>query len=234
MSKPVETISVAELSAILRDEKTVSGCTFVGFNAVTEVKLNKTIDGKKDNPNPHFGKIFKVHVGQLGMLFSNKTASAYGKMVNRRLEQEGKEPNFQVSQRSWGERLEGTSFVSHTNAKGEYNEYMSVIYNQSPVSLADYVTNDLGIELSDEDREIMEGMKRQVAAYESKGGEIEYVKAGENGFEPIAKKDIIGLPPSKGEAKQGGLSEGMKVIIRDFKLQGIQSIAIGGKRFIVQ
>lgn len=224
----IKKITRAELSAILRDEKTVNGCTFIGFDALTEMKLNKTLDGRKE-ANPHFGKVFKVLTGQVGMLFSNKASNAYENMVNRRLALEGKPAEFQVSQRSWGTRVKGTSFVHHTKEDGTYCEYLSVIYSESPVTLADYV-KDLGIELNENDTALIDAMKKRVVAMESKTGEVEYQ------FEnkPIAKADILGVPPKKNEGEQGGLSEAMKVIPRDFKLSSLQRITMGGVVYLIE
>lgn len=230
-STQVERISRAELSAILRDEKTVNGCTFVGFDALTEPKMNKTIDGKRDNPNPHFGKVRKVLTGQVAMLFSNKTTNAYENMVNRRLVLDGKPAEFKVSKRSWGTRIEGTSFVEHTNKDGEFNEYLSVIYSESPVTLAQYVA-DLGIELTEAETELIEKLKRTVA-FQSKSGEVDYVIQTANGWEAIEKKNIIGLVEKDTEGAQGGLSEAMKVVPRDFKLASLQRISMGGKVYLI-
>lgn len=231
----LQKITRKELAAILQDEKTVRGCTFVGFDALTEMKLNKTIGGDRSNPNPHFGKVFKVLSGQVGMLFSNKTGSAYGKMVNRRLELEGKPADFQVSARSWGTRVENTSFVHYTTKDGVYTEYLSVIYHESPVTLADYVKNDLGIELNETDAALIDAMKKRVVGFASKSGEVEYVLLNADGeLEPIAKANIQGQPPEKNEGEQGGLSKEMKVIPRDFKLASLQRLTLGGNTYLIE
>lgn len=237
-NQPIKHITRKELSAILRDEKAVQGCTFIGFDALTEMKLNKTLNGDRNAPNPHFGRVFKVLSGQVGMLFSNKTGSAYQNMVNRRLALENKPADFKAESRSWGTRVPNTSFVHHTNKDGQYCEYLSVIYNESPVTLADYVTNDLGIELNEADRALIEAMQKRVVAFESKSGTVEYVQAvvkdGNVTLEPIAKADIQGQPPAKNEGEQGGLSEGMKVIPRDFKLSSLQRITMGGVAYLIE
>jgi len=225
-TKPVERITRAELIALLSNEKAVNGCTFASFDALTEPDMNKTIDGDRSKPNPHFGKVRKVLNSQLGMLFSNKTGSAYERMVNRRKEQEGQAADFVVGQRAWGQRVPNTSVVEHN---GSY--YLSVIYHESPVTLAEKVA-EMGLTLTENEQALIDQLKRTVA-YESKSGEVSYVIDRGNGWEPIAKKDIIGLRVKESEGKQGGLSEPMKVVIRDFKMGSIQRLTMGGKIYIV-
>lgn len=235
--RQAQTLSLPEFSAMLRDPKTVNGTTFAGFDALTEMPLNKFL-ADRVTPNPHYGKVRKVLSSQVAMLFSDKTTSAYQTMVNKRLTLEGKPADFVVGQRQWGTRVEGTSFLHHTNKEGEYNEYLFVVYCESPVTLHEYVLG-MGIELNENDTELIEGMKRRVVAMESKSGKTEYVLLGvdEQGNEtetPIAFADIQGKPPAKNEGKQGGLSEAMKVIPRTFKLNSIQRISMGGKDYLIQ
>ena len=55
---------------------------------------------------------------------TNKTINGYEAMVERRLAKEGKDPaSFQLGQRQWGKRIEGTPFVEHN---GEM--YLEVIF----------------------------------------------------------------------------------------------------------
>lgn len=222
----IERISRAELIALLSDEKAVRGCTFASFDALTEPDMNKTIDGNRNNPNPHYGKVRKVLTSQLGMLFSNKTGSAYERMVNRRKEKEGQPADFVVGERAWGTRVPNTSIVEH---KG--NHYLSVIYHESPVTLAEKVA-EMGLTLTEAEQELIDKLKRTVA-YESKSGEVSYVIDNGNGWEPIAKDKIIGLRVKETEGKQGGLSEPMKVVIRDFKISSIERLSMGGKTYLV-
>lgn len=102
-----KTISVA-----LQD---LSGSTFIGLTTETNVVL---LGGQK---NPQQGRIIKRTVSQV-QIFTNKNGSAYANMVNRRLASEGKD-NFTLSPRTWGERVEGTAFVTH---KGK--DYLEVIF----------------------------------------------------------------------------------------------------------
>jgi hypothetical protein len=96
----------------------LAGGTFVGLDTLTEVKLK---GGKK---NPQQGRVTKRMTGAQVMCFSNTKGSAYDAMVRRRLEQEGRDPNsFELGQRAWGERVEGTSFVEHN-----MRSYLEVIF----------------------------------------------------------------------------------------------------------
>lgn len=230
-------LSLSEFSAMLRDPKTVNGTTFAGFDALTEMKLNKFLSDKT-TPNPHYGKVRKVLSSQVAMLFSDKTTSAYENMVNKRLALEGKPAEFTVGQRAWGTRVEGTSFLFHTTKEGVYDEYLFVVYCESPVTLHEYVQG-MGIELNANDAELIEAMKKRVVGMESKSGKTEYVLLGVdeqgNATEtPIAFDEIQGKPPAKTEGKQGGLSEEMKVIPRTFKLNSIQRITMGGVDYLIQ
>ena len=96
----------------------LEGGTFVGMDTETPVKLT---GGKK---NPQQGRVTKAMTGATVMCFSNTNGSAYNAMVQRRLEQEGRDPNsFELSARAWGERVAGTPFVTH---KGK--TYLEVIF----------------------------------------------------------------------------------------------------------
>lgn len=229
----IKKITRKELSAILSDPKTVKGTSFVGFDALTEMKLNKTL-GSRSEINPHFGNVFKLLTGQLAMAFSDKTTNAYENMVNRRLVLDQKEADFKVGQRQWGTRVDGTSFLFHTNADGQYNEYLFVIYHESPVTLADHMEKEMGITFNEADRELLASVSRPVA-FESKTGEVEYLLKGADGkLTPIAFEDIQGKPPAKSEGKQGGLSEGMKLIPRTFKLDSLTRVTMGGTTYLLE
>ena len=96
----------------------LAGGTFVGLDTETPVKLK---GGKK---NPQQDRVTKVMRGATVMSFANADGSAYGAMVQRRLEEEGKDPaSFELSARAWGTRIQGTPFVEH---KGEH--YLEVIF----------------------------------------------------------------------------------------------------------
>ena len=122
---------------------------------LTEVKLT----GGKSNPMQ--GKVQKLHTGFVAMLFSNKLSSAYGKMVNRRLEQDDKEPNFEPSKLPWGTRTPETAHIGHTNSKGEYNDYVQLIYVQHAVKLIDLVEK-LDVKMNDNDAMLEELLNKKV------------------------------------------------------------------------
>ena len=131
----------------------VSGASFIGLDTVTTPKLT---GGKK---NLMQGRIEKHMDGASVMVFQNKNSNGYENMVNRRLEKEGKNPaTFNVGQRPWGERVDGTPIVTH---KGE--DYLEVIFLKA--GEVRYTLDGQPIEYSD-----IEGMK---AAPESVQGGLD-------------------------------------------------------------
>lgn len=212
------TISRQELATILKDEKNYRGCSFVGIDMLTTVKLT---GGKK---NPMQGRVQKIHTDFVVMLFSNKNRSAYGSMVNRRLEQENKEGNFEPSSLPWGVRTKNTA---HIENKG--TDYVQTIYVQKAVNMLELATQ-MGVELNDNDAELVQAMKDRVVEYKTKNGSVSYLLDGQ----PIAKEDIEGLPTSKNNGKQGGLSDSMKVIVRSPKLESITRITMNGIRYTIE
>lgn len=120
----------------------LQGGTFVGIDTLTDVKLR---GGKK---NPQQGRIQKLHTGARVMCFSNSNSNAYENMVQRRLEQEGKDPaDFKLSPRAWGTRIPNTCFVEHN---GEH--YLEVIYLKAGNSK--YLQD--GVEIAEADIEGLE------------------------------------------------------------------------------
>lgn len=206
------TITRTQLKEILGNPKNYRGCNFVGFDMLTEVSL---LGGKG---NPMKGRVQKVHTGFVAMLFSNKTRSAYGTMVNKRLAQSDKEANFEPSALPWGVRVKDTALIEH---KG--NGYIQLIYVQHAVNLLQ-LSENLGVELSEKDSQLMELMKEKIVGYNTPNGNISYLLDGQ----PIAKEDIEGLKPSSSNGKQGGLSEEMKVIVRSPKLASITRMTLNG------
>jgi hypothetical protein len=81
------------------------------------------VDLKGGKANPMKGLVQKATIGSSVMVFQNKNSNGYENMVRRRLEAEGKNPDFEVKPRVWGQRIEGTPLVEH---KGEY--YLEVIF----------------------------------------------------------------------------------------------------------
>lgn len=122
-----------DLIAILEN---VNGSSFIGIDTVTVPVLT----GGKSNPMQ--GKVTKKVTGSSVMVYQNKKSNAYENMVNRRLIKEGKDPSFTVGPRTWGERIDGTPFVSH---KGKI--YLEVIHLKA--GKASYYLD--GVEISKSD-----------------------------------------------------------------------------------
>lgn len=96
----------------------VNGASFIAIDTATEPVLT---GGKK---NPMQGRIRKVTVGNVVMVFQNKQTNAYDNMIKKRLEQEGKDPeSFELSPRKWGTRKPDAPIVEHN---GE--QYLEVIF----------------------------------------------------------------------------------------------------------
>lgn len=100
----------------------VNGGTFVSIDMKTVPTLR---GGKK---NPMLGRVEKLVEGAQVMVFQNKTGSAYGNMVQRRLEKEGKNPyGFELGPRKWGSRIPNTCFIEH-HKDGVDKYYMELIF----------------------------------------------------------------------------------------------------------
>lgn len=96
----------------------VNGNAIISIDTETELRL---LGGRK---NPHIGHAMKIGLRHNVMVFQNKTINAYDAMVRRRLEKEGKNPDrFQLSPRTWGERVQGMPFVVHKDQM-----YLEVIF----------------------------------------------------------------------------------------------------------
>jgi len=101
---------------------TVNGASFISLDTVTDVKLT---GGRK---NPMQGRVTKRVTGSSVMVFTNKNSNGYANMVERRLMQEGKDPqSFQLGQRQWGTRIENEPFVRHEK-DGQLKFYLEVIF----------------------------------------------------------------------------------------------------------
>lgn len=118
----MKNISRAELVKFLMNPTVsgINGNTFVGLDTLSVVKLT----GGKGNPFQ--GRVQKANAGSQVQVFQNKNSSSYGNMVQRRLNKEGNEVEFQLSPRTWGVRVEGTPIIEH---KGTY--YLEVIFIKS-------------------------------------------------------------------------------------------------------
>jgi hypothetical protein len=51
------------------------------------------------------------------MVSTNKNGSVYERMVNKRLDAEGKDADFEVGKRAWGTRIGATPFIEHNGKK---------------------------------------------------------------------------------------------------------------------
>lgn len=95
------------------------GATFVGIDTETEVKLK---GGKK---NPMQGHVTKRSTATVQIFTRGGAAGGYENKVNRRLNAEGQEVDFEVGPRSWGVRRDDAPIVDHN---GE--QYLEVIYEK--------------------------------------------------------------------------------------------------------
>lgn len=76
----------------------IKGCTFASLDAETFPKSG----------------IRKVTTGERVMLFTNKGGSSYERLVKRRLEQAGKDPdNFVLGDRAWGDPIPNSPLIYH-------------------------------------------------------------------------------------------------------------------------
>lgn len=98
----------------------VNGNTFISMDTTTVPVL------KGGKSNPMQGRVQKHNTGASIMVFQNKKSHGYANMVQRRLEQEGKEVKFELSPRKWGHRVPNLPIVEH---KGK--QYLEVIYLKS-------------------------------------------------------------------------------------------------------
>ena len=131
----------------------LQGNTFVGLTTETNIKLT---GGKK---NPMQGEVTKRTVSSV-QIFTNQNGSAYAAKVQRGLDNEGEGSTFKLSPRTWGERVEGTPFVTH---KG--TDYLEVIFNKV-IGTPEYFRNGTPIA-----KDAIEGLPK--AKPESKQGGLE-------------------------------------------------------------
>ena len=126
----------------------LSGNTFIGLTTKTTVKLT---GGMK---NPQQGRVTKITESSVQVF---QGTNGYANKVNRRLEAEGKDP-FVVGPRPWGERIDGTPFVTN---KG--NDYLEVIFNK-------VISSQLFLDGKPVDADAIEGLP---AKREGKQGDLE-------------------------------------------------------------
>lgn len=218
MAKETKRISLNELQMMLLKSE-FNGCSFAGLTSLTDVPL------KGGKGNPMQGKVQKLNEGQLVMVFNTQTHSAYEKMVKKRLEEAGRNPEDFTLSGNWFSHIEGTSLVAKKSDTSCL--YLQVIYSQKAESLLDFC-KEKGIEVKEQDLEVFDAC---VKSYKNMvRSRITYLLDGK----PIAKENIIGLEEDKEEGKQGGLDAPMKVITRTFKLESIVALTIGGVKHIIE
>lgn len=106
-----------EFNDLLPILERIKGVTFASMDTETKVSL---LGGKK---NPMKDRVTKCSTNHRVMLFTNQNSNGYQNMVNRRLEKEGKQVDFAVAERKWGQRLPNLPIVEHN---GKY--YLEVIF----------------------------------------------------------------------------------------------------------
>ena len=118
--------SLELISLLLNPEISgINGASFIGIDTLTDVTL------KGGKANSMQGLVQKANIGSSVMVFQNKNSNGYENMVRRRLEAEGKNTDFEVKPRVWGQRIEGTPIVHHVDKKGNENYYLEVIFLKS-------------------------------------------------------------------------------------------------------
>lgn len=95
-------MKLAQIHTLLNS---IKGNTFASMDTITEVKLK---GGKK---NPMLGRVTKHTTGNRVQLFTS--FKGYRNMVNRRLEAEGKTPDFEPKALPWGTRIEDSPLIEH-------------------------------------------------------------------------------------------------------------------------
>lgn len=124
----------------------IRGNTFASMDTITEVKLK---GGRK---NPMLGRVTKHTTGNRVQLFTS--FRGYKNMVNRRLEAEGKTPDFEPKPLPWGQRVEDSPLIEHN---GKF--YIQMIFQkggESTYYLDNKVIDKSAIEGFDE-KEITSG-----------------------------------------------------------------------------
>lgn len=94
----------------------VNGSSIINITTATTLPLL----GGKDNPMKD--RVKKVTEGTSVMVFQNKKTNGYAAMVQRRLNKEGKNVEFQLSPRRWGTRVPNSPIIEHGDER-----YMEVI-----------------------------------------------------------------------------------------------------------
>lgn len=91
------------LDGLVKALMTIKGATPATFEAITEVKMNKT-------NNPYFSRVKKKQKSNVFINFN------YANAVNKQLTKEGKEADFVPQARKWGVHVPGTPLILHKDA----------------------------------------------------------------------------------------------------------------------
>lgn len=116
--KNVVTVTPNQLGEVLAQIERAVPITLV---AKTPVSMNKTVAGDRKTANPFHGRVFKTQESNVFVAMDYETA------VNNRLIKEGKDPEFEVSARKWGESV-GKSPVIMNEKNGVVNYYLQVYF----------------------------------------------------------------------------------------------------------
>ena len=133
-------ITKNELVTILENVNTP---TFVSLISYTPEKMNKFLDywiinnegKKKKNPNPTINPYFESGINKLSKKYKIVTGFNYEDSINRRLEKEGKEGNFE-SQENWFEVVSKGLVVNKNNPNKFYFRYQ--YQNDSTIESTSY------------------------------------------------------------------------------------------------
>lgn len=155
----------------------VNGNSFISIDSVTEVKLKGGVK------NPFQGRVTKRMKGASVMVFQNKKSNAYENMVQRRLVQEGKDPeSFVLGERKWGTRIPETPFIEH---KGGI--YLEVIFlrpgkTELLVDGKPYSGEIPGLEAAEVDEDSQGGLNNKVVIRTFKEASVTAVRVDKQEF----------------------------------------------------
>jgi len=107
----------------------VKGAKIVTITTKTQPSFQRTDD--KSNPNPFCGKTVKDHDVWKISRVNGIVNWDYAKSVNRQLDREGQEADFEAKPRKWGTRLSGLPFVVHVGKDGKVQLYLEMKVERS-------------------------------------------------------------------------------------------------------
>lgn len=117
-TKKVITVTPNQLGEILAQIERAVPVTLV---AKTVVPMNKSVAGDRKTPNPFHNKVYKTQESNVFVSMDYETA------VNKRLIKEGKDADFEVSARTWGESI-GKSPVIMNEKNGVISYYLQTFF----------------------------------------------------------------------------------------------------------